>query len=85
MWTRFMLFAFCLLVNVQGQDRASFCRTDDRYGCCHYTFTVDSPMESSCPSIMEAENISARVTLLEVVVSRVLGAEAAPETARTPA
>ncbi|KAK2868359.1 hypothetical protein Q7C36_000230 [Tachysurus vachellii] len=84
-WTRFMLFTFCLLVNVQGQERASFCRTDDRYGRCQYTFTVDSPVESSCPSTMEAENLSARVMLLEAVVSRVLGAEAAPETARTPA
>ncbi|GAA6073329.1 myocilin-like [Tachysurus ichikawai] len=85
MWTRFMLFAFCLLVDVLGQDRVSFRRTDDRYGRCQYTFTVDSPVESSCPSTMEAENLSARVTLLEAVVSRVLGAEAAPETARTPA
>ncbi|XP_027032806.1 myocilin-like isoform X2 [Tachysurus fulvidraco] len=70
---------------LQGQERASFHRTDDRHGRCQYTFTVDSPVEPSCPSTMEAENLSARVMLLEAVVSRVLGAEAAPETARTPA
>lgn len=81
------MFVFCLHVDVkgQGQERASLRRTDDRYGRCQYTFTVDSPVESSCPSTMEAENLSARVTLLEAVVSRVLGDEALPETARTQA
>ncbi|KAG7330575.1 hypothetical protein KOW79_006797 [Hemibagrus wyckioides] len=87
MWMRFVVFVFCLHVDVkgQGQARASLRRTDDRYSRCQYTFTVDSPVESSCPSAMEAENLSARVTLLEAVVSRVLGAEALPETARTQA
>ncbi|TSR15996.1 Myocilin [Bagarius yarrelli] len=78
MWTRFSLLVLCLLLEVQGQDHA-----DGRYIRCQYTFTVDSPVESSCNNAMEAENLSARVTLLEAVVSRVLGAEAVPETART--
>lgn len=85
MQMRFAVFIFCIVVEVQGQDKASLRRSDDRYGRCQYTFTVDSPVESSCPNTMEAENLSARVTLLEAVVSRVLGAEAVSETARTPA
>ncbi|MCJ8731215.1 hypothetical protein PDJAM_G00196860 [Pangasius djambal] len=85
MWTSFAVFVFWLVVDVQGQDRASFRRSNDRYSRCQYTFTVDSPVESSCPSTMEAENLSARITLLEAVVSRVLGAEAVTEAVRTPA
>lgn len=66
-----------LFLFVEGQDRAS---SNDRSGVCQYTFTVDRPVESSCSSTMETENLSARVTLLEAVVSRVLGAEAVTET-----
>lgn len=84
MWMRFAVCVFWLVVDVQGHDRASLKRSNDRYGSCQYTFTVDSPVESSCPSTTEAENLSARVTLLEAVVSRVPGAEAVTETVKTP-
>ncbi|KAI5622173.1 myocilin precursor, partial [Silurus asotus] len=83
MWMRFALLVV-FMVHVQGQDRASFRRSGDRYGRCQYTFSVDSPVESSCPGTMETENLSARITLLEAVVSRVLGAETLTETLRTP-
>ncbi|KAI4887039.1 hypothetical protein NFI96_023440 [Prochilodus magdalenae] len=85
MWVRLAVFSCWLVLGGQGQDRASFRKSGDRSGRCQYTFTVDSPVESSCPSSVgdqEAENLRARLTLLEAVVSRVLGAEAVTEAAR---
>lgn len=79
------VFVLWLVVDVQGQDQASARRSMDYHGGCQYTFTVDSPVESSCSSNIEAENLSARITLLEAVVSCVLGAEAVTETVRKPA
>lgn len=78
-WMKFAVLAI-FFAFVRGQDRASPRRSNDRSGICQYTFTVDSPVDSSCSSTMEAENLSARITLLEAVVSRVLGAEAVTET-----
>ena len=88
MWVRLAVFACWLVLGGQGQDRASFRRSGDHNGRCQYTFTVHSPVESSCPSSIggpEAENLSARLTLLEAVVSRVLGAEGLTEAAREAA
>lgn len=85
MWMKVAVFMFWLFVDAQGQNRASVRRSHDRYGGCQYTFTVDSPVESSCSSTIETENLSARITLLEAVVSRVLGAEVVTEAPGTPA
>ncbi|XP_036453472.1 myocilin-like isoform X2 [Colossoma macropomum] len=88
MWVHLAVFVCWLVLGGQGQDRASFRRSGDRNGRCQYTFTVDSPVESSCRSSIggpEAENLSARLTLLEAVVSRVLGAEGLTEAAREAA
>lgn len=82
MWVQVALFSFWLLLGIEGNDRASLHKSSDRSGRCQYTFTVDSPVESSCPSAVsgpEAENMSARLTLLEAVVSRVLGVEVGTE------
>ncbi|XP_072544799.1 myocilin-like [Salminus brasiliensis] len=85
MWVRLALLLCWLVLGSQGQDRASFRKSNDRSGRCQYSFTVDSPVESSCPSLTggpEAENLSARLTLLEAVVSRVLGVEVVTDVAK---
>ncbi|KAL7875559.1 hypothetical protein AOLI_G00105220 [Acnodon oligacanthus] len=85
MWVRLAVFVCWLVLGGQGQDRASFRRSGDRNGRCQYTFTVDSPVESSCPSSIggpETENLSVRLKLLEALVSRFLGAEGLTEVAR---
>lgn len=79
MWMTLAVLVF-FPVDVHSQDRASFRESNDRSGVCQYTFTVDTPVETSCSSTMEAENLSARVTLLEAMVSRVLGDGAVTET-----
>ncbi|XP_066538286.1 myocilin-like [Hoplias malabaricus] len=85
MWVQSAVFLCLLVLGTQGQDRASLHKSSGRSGRCQYTFTVDSPVESSCQSSRvgpEAENLSARLTLLEAVVSRVLGAEVLTEAAK---
>ncbi|XP_039895725.1 myocilin [Simochromis diagramma] len=71
----FALLSFCLcglLMRGEAQDRATLWRGNDRGGRCHYTFTVPSPVESSCPQIggPEVEGLKARLNLLEVLVSQ---------------
>uniref|UniRef100_A0A667YVR6 Myocilin n=1 Tax=Myripristis murdjan TaxID=586833 RepID=A0A667YVR6_9TELE len=50
---------------------------NDRSGRCHYTFSVPSPTEASCPQSggPEVEGLKARLGLLEVLVSRLTGGE----------
>lgn len=76
MWLQVSLFSLsCLLLSIQtqAQDRASLHRSNDPSGRCHYTFTVASPQESSCPgSNSEMDRVLSRLTLLEALVSRLL-------------
>lgn len=50
-------------------------RGNDRSGRCQYTFTVASPSEASCPQTSgpELEGLKARLSMLEVLVSRLTG------------
>lgn len=76
MWLQVFLFCLsCLLLSIQtqAQDRASLHRSNDPSGRCHYTFTVASPQESSCPgSKPEIDQALSRLTLLEASVSQLL-------------
>ncbi|XP_054646851.1 myocilin [Dunckerocampus dactyliophorus] len=65
-----------LLAQGDAQDRAALWRGNDRSGRCHYTFTVASPAEASCPQTgsPEVEGLKARLSLLEALVSRLTGA-----------
>lgn len=83
----FLLLSLCvcgLLLGGDAQDRAALWRGNDRSGRCQYTFTVPSPVESSCSQTggPEMENLKARLNLLEVLVSRLTGGETGgPQTA----
>lgn len=76
MWLQVSLFSLSgllLSIQTQAQDRASLHRSNDPSGHCHYTFTVASPQESSCPgSNREMDGVLSRLTLLEALVSRLL-------------
>ena len=59
----------------QAQDQASLSLSNDPTGRCHYTFTVESPKESSCSggsTKPEIDGILSRITLLEALVSRLM-------------
>ncbi|KAM7378947.1 hypothetical protein PAMP_004535 [Pampus punctatissimus] len=59
----------------QAEDQASFYRSNDQARRCHYTFTVASPEESSCPGGSgkpETDGVLSRLTLLEALVSRLI-------------
>lgn len=76
----FLLLSMCMCVLLLGgdaQDRASLWRGNDRSGRCQYTFSVASPTEASCPETggPEVEGLKARLSLLEVLVSRLTGGE----------
>ncbi|XP_033937906.1 myocilin [Pseudochaenichthys georgianus] len=66
-----------LLLRGDAQDRAALWRGDDRSGRCQYTFSVPSPTEASCPQTggPEVEGLKARLSLLEVLVSRLTGGD----------
>lgn len=74
----FLLLSLCvcsLLLRGDAQDRAALWRGNDRSGRCQYTFTVPSPVEASCPQTSgpEMEGLKARLSMLEVLVSRLTG------------
>ncbi|KAM9848986.1 myocilin [Aulostomus maculatus] len=74
----FFLLLLCvwgLLLRGDAQDRAALGRGNDRSGRCHYTFSVPSPSEASCPQTggPELESLKTRLNLLEVLVSRLTG------------
>lgn len=74
----FLLLSLCvcgLLLRGDAQDRAALWRGNDRSGRCQYTFTVPSPVEASCPQTggPELEGLKARLSMLEVLVSRLTG------------
>nr|XP_020487559.1 myocilin [Labrus bergylta] len=74
-----LLLSLCaLLLEGHAQDRAALWRGNDRAGRCQYTFTVQSPTETSCPQAggPELEGLKARLSLLEVLVSRLSGGDA---------
>lgn len=81
----FLLLCVCLgsmLLGSEAQERASLWRGNDRGGRCQYTFTVPSPSETSCPQTASAggpemEGLKARLSLLEVLVTRLTGGEEA--------
>ncbi|XP_036970320.1 myocilin [Acanthopagrus latus] len=83
----FLLLSLCmsgLLLHADAQERASLWRGNDRGGRCHYTFTVPSPVESSCPQSggPEMEGLKARLSMLEVLVARLTrGETVAPQRA----
>lgn len=75
MWLHLsLLYVCCLILSSQSQapDRASLRRSSDPTGRCHYTFTVASPVESSCPDRLEVGGMVSRLTLLESLVSRLI-------------
>lgn len=75
-----LLLSLCmcgLLLRGHAQDRAALWRGNDRSGRCQYTFTVPSPVEASCPQTggPEVEGLKARLSMLEVLVSRLTGGD----------
>lgn len=78
MWLQVFLLCLCCFAlsnQSQAQDQASLRRSNDHAGRCHYTFTVASPEESSCPGSSanpEMDEVSSRLTLLEALVSRLI-------------
>lgn len=72
----FLSLCVCaLLLRGDAQDRAAMWRGNDRSGRCQYTFSVASPSEASCPQTggPELEGLKARLSMLEVLVSRLTG------------
>ncbi|AWP04469.1 putative myocilin-like [Scophthalmus maximus] len=78
MWLQASLLCLsCLTLSSrsQAEDGASLRRSNDPAGRCHYTFTVASPQESSCPGSgakPEIDDVLSRLTLLEALVSRLM-------------
>ncbi|CAK6952145.1 myocilin-like [Scomber scombrus] len=87
MWLQVSLLCFSFLTlssHSQAEDQASLYRSNDQARRCHYTFTVASPTESSCPGSSgkpEIDGVLSRLTLLEALVSRLIpGADAETRT-----
>lgn len=78
MWLQeYLLCLSCLILSSQSQaqDRASLRRSNDPARRCHYTFTVASPEEASCPGgseKTEMDGVLSRLTLLEALLSRLI-------------
>uniref|UniRef100_A0A8C5H8E5 Myocilin n=1 Tax=Gouania willdenowi TaxID=441366 RepID=A0A8C5H8E5_GOUWI len=75
MWFQVFTFYLSYFAFSQAQDQASFVRSNDPTGRCHYTFTVAGPDRSSCTgSITKAEvkGILTRISLLEALVGRLI-------------
>lgn len=82
-----MILCLSCLSGSEAQQRSSPHRPADPAGQCLYTFTVTSPVESSCSAgslKAELDGAVSRLTLLEALVSRMIAgvdgsAEAAAE------
>ncbi|XP_030626573.1 myocilin [Chanos chanos] len=77
----------CLFAGTQGQGGATFWRGNDRSGRCQYSFTVDSPTEASCATVgggPEVETLRSRLTVLEALVSRLVGGETGSRSGPAP-
>ncbi|KAL2097725.1 hypothetical protein ACEWY4_006932 [Coilia grayii] len=87
MWTQLTVCLCFLALSCQAQDGSATLRraNNDFTGRCQYTFTVDSPAETSCPPAgaggPEMEGVKSRLTLLEALVSRLLGERGEAEAA----
>ncbi|CAG5862575.1 unnamed protein product [Menidia menidia] len=72
----FLLLSVCgLLLRAEAQGAASLWRGNDGGGRCHYTFSVASPAEASCPGAggPEVDGLKARLGLLEAAVAQLSG------------
>lgn len=70
-----MILCLSCLSQSQAQQRSSPHRSADPAGQCQYTFTVPSPVESSCSAggvKPELDGAISRLTLLEALVSRLM-------------
>lgn len=80
MWLPAALCLSSLVLSTHGRDRVSLRRSNDHTGHCQYTFTVDNPAEASCPGASggpEMEGVKSHLTLLEALISSILGGEGA--------
>lgn len=71
MWIHALILCLSCLSQSEAQQRPS----PHRPGQCQYTFTVTSPVESSCSAgsvKAELDGVSARLALLEALVSRLM-------------
>uniref|UniRef100_A0A673K5B8 Myocilin n=1 Tax=Sinocyclocheilus rhinocerous TaxID=307959 RepID=A0A673K5B8_9TELE len=85
MWFLAVLWASCLLMGTHAQSSTSFRRANAGNGRCQYTFTVDSPTETSCPSpgsSPEMEALKSRLGLLEALVARLVGGDTLSESSQ---
>lgn len=72
MWIRALILCLSCLPQSQAQQRAS---PHQQAGQCQYTFTVSSPVESSCSAGSlkpELDGLASRLALLEALVSRLI-------------
>ncbi|XP_066548175.1 myocilin [Amia ocellicauda] len=80
MWGPVAICLSCLLWGgALAQGGATLRRANDRNARCHYTFTVPSPAEDTCPPAgpdPQIEGLTARLGLLEALVGRLVGGAA---------
>ncbi|XP_036071244.1 myocilin isoform X3 [Oryzias melastigma] len=69
-----------LLLQADAQDQASVWRGNDSSERCYYSFTIPSPVETSCPQLSgpELEGLKARLGVLEMLVSQLTGKNLQP-------
>lgn len=89
MWIQVLILCLSCLSQSGAQQRPPPRRSSDQPGHCQYTFTVSSPVESSCSGGSlkpELDGALSRLTLLEALVSKLVagvdgsaGAEATGE------
>lgn len=75
MWIQALILCLSCLSQSEAQQRSSPHRSSDQAGQCQYTFTVTSPVESSCSAGSvrpELDGVISRLTLLEALVSRLI-------------
>lgn len=75
MWIQVFLLCLSCLTQSRAQERATLRRSNDQAGRCQYTFTVASPVESTCSGSSvkaEMDGVMSRLALLEALVSRLI-------------
>lgn len=75
MWIQALILCLSCLSQSEAQLRSSPHRSSDQAGQCQYTFTVTSPVESSCSAGSvrpELDGVISRLSLLEALVSRLI-------------
>ncbi|XP_055084270.1 myocilin-like [Periophthalmus magnuspinnatus] len=76
MWVQVLFVCGCTLFSWNlAENQGAFTQRHDDKGQCQYIFTVSSPEGSgSCPGVlMERDRLLSRLTLLEALVSRLVG------------